>query len=251
MVQTISKYKNTIFIIAIAILAYLLNVLSFTKGLLLPLALIGIITLIAYTLVQKRKGEEAIRTHRFIYLLTATVLLVVAATGWFFSPFFFTLYLLALILAFEFESSVSIGFIAVLAGLFSMNVGEVDVAYDFLVILSLIAFIPVTFYLRKEFLKLKEAEKKILVLRTASSTQPLRIVEDILLNKIHSFAANMRQPVNDIKQLTHHILKHEAKSEREKLSERVIACSEEALRMLKKFEDETTGSISVTTKGKM
>ncbi|MDA1317235.1 MAG: hypothetical protein O3B87_04385 [bacterium] len=92
--------------------------------------------------------------------MTAAILLVVAATGWFFSPFFFALYLLALLLAFEFESAASIGFIGVLAVLFSLNVGKVDIAYDFLVILSLVSFIPLTFYLRKEFLKLKETEKR-------------------------------------------------------------------------------------------
>ena len=243
-----NKYKNTLFTIGITVLIYLLNAIPFTKPLLLPLALAGIIALIIYGVIQKRKGEDVLRTQRFIYILTATILLVVAATGWFFSPFFFTLYLLALVLAFEFEPAVGIGFIAVLVGLFSLNVGEVDVAYDFLVILSLIAFIPLTLYLRREFLKLKEAEKEILVLRKTSSTPPSGIVEDILLNKIHNFSANLRQPINDIKQLTHHMVKHDTRIEREKLQERVLACSEEALRSLKKFEDETTGSISVTTK---
>lgn len=242
------KYKNTLCIVGITVLIYLLNAVSFTKPLLLPLALAGIIALIMYGVIQKRKGEDVVRTQRFIYILTATVLLVVAATGWFFSPFFFTLYLLALVLAFEFEPAVGIGFIAILVGLFSLNVGEVDVAYDFLVILSLIAFIPLTLYLRREFLKLKEAEKEILVLRKTSSTPPSGIVEEILLNKIHNFSANLRQPINDIKQLTHHMVKHDARTEREKLQERVLSCSEEALRSLKKFEDETTGSISVTTK---
>ena len=179
----LKKYKNTLFIVGITVLIYLLNAVTFTKPLLLPLALAGIIGLIIHSLIQKRKGEGIVRSQRFIYILTATILLLVAATGWFFSPFFFTLYLLALVLAFEFEPAVGIGFIAVLVGLFSLNVGEVDVAYDFLVILSLIAFIPLTVYLRREFLKLKEAEKEILVLRKTSSTPPAGIVEDILLNK--------------------------------------------------------------------
>ena len=242
------KYKNTLFIVSITVLVYLLNAVPFTKPLLLPLALAGMIGLIGYSYRRRQSDERIVRTGIFMYLLTAIILLVVAATGWFFSPFFFTLYLLALVLAFEFEPAVGIGFIAVLVGLFSLNVGEVDVAYDFLVILSLIAFIPLTLYLRREFLKLKEAEKEILVLRKTSSTPPAGIVEDILLNKIHNFSANLRQPINDIKQLTHHMVKHDARIEREKLQERVLACSEEALRSLKKFEDETTGSISVTTK---
>ena len=242
------KYKNTLFIVSITVLVYLLNAVPFTKPLLLPLALAGMIGLIGYSYRRRQSDERIVRTGIFMYLLTAIILLVVAATGWFFSPFFFTLYLLALVLAFESEPAVGIGFIAVLVGLFSLNVGEVDVAYDFLVILSLIAFIPLTLYLRREFLKLKEAEKEILVLRKTSLNPPSGIVEDILLNKIHNFSANLRQPINDIKQLTYHMVKHDARIEREKLQERVLACSEEALRSLKKFEDETTGSISVTTK---
>jgi len=227
---------------------YLLNTVSLTKPFLIPLALAGIIGLIAYRYRQKQTGKSIHKTRNFIYLLTTTILLLVAATGWFFSPFFFTLYLLALVLAFEFESAVSIGFVAILVVLFSLNVGEVDVAYDFLVILSLIAFIPLTFYLRREFIKLKEAEKEILVLRKKSLTPPQGIVEDVLRNKVHKFSASLRQPINDIKQLTHHMVKHDARTKREQLQERVISCSEEALRTLKKFEDETTGSISVTTK---
>lgn len=244
------KYKHTLSIIGITILVYLLNTVPFTKPFLLPLALAGIIGLIAYGYRQKQKGEQIGKTRNFIYLLTATVLLVVAATGWFFSPFFFALYLLALVLAFEFESSVSIGFIATLAALFSMNVGEVDIAYDFLVILSLIAFIPLTFYLRKEFIKLKEAKNEILVLRRKTSTLPSGIVEDVLLNKVHDFSATLRQPLNDIKQLTYRLVEHDTKNERKKLHDRVISCSEEALRTLKKFEDDTTGSISVSSRDK-
>ena len=244
------KYKNTLFIVGITMLVYFLNVLPLSKPLLLPLALFSIIGLVGYGYRQKKVGAPVGRTPGFIYLLTAAILLVVAATGWFFSPFFFALYLLALLLAFEFESAASIGFIGVLAVLFSLNVGEVDIAYDFLVILSLVSFIPLTFYLRKEFLKLKEAEKEILVLRKTASTPPSGIVEDILLNKIHNFSANLRQPINDIKQLTHHLVNHDSKTEREKLQSRVIACSEEALRSLKRFEDETTGTVSTVTSNK-
>jgi predicted membrane protein len=127
-------------------------------------------------------------------------LLLVASTGWIVSPFFFTLYLLAILLGFTFTPSTSVAFILTLAGLFSFDIGTIDIAYDYLTILSLLTVIPLTFYLRKEYLRLKETEKEILVIRKDEKVYQNK-VEDLLANKVNDFAVNLRQPINDTKQL--------------------------------------------------
>lgn len=141
--------------------------------------------------------------------------------------------------------SVSIGFIVTLVALFSFNIGEVDLAYDFLIILSLLTTIPVGLFLRKEYLKLKESHKEILVLKH-DQEQYKNKLEEVLANTMNNFAVNLRQPLNDIKQLAYLMEKAKGKNE-DKDRERIIASSEEALRILKDFEEETTGKKLLTT----
>lgn len=218
----------------------------FTGPFKLQMLLVSLLVLAFYWYFSRKKETTLGQSRGFMYPLIACIVFLVAATGWFFSPFFFTLYLVGISLALMYTPVVSMAFVVTLVLLFSFNIGEVDLAYDFLVILSLLTTVPIGLLLRREYLRLKEAEKKILVLETEGKEFQGKI-EEVLGNKVNNFAVNLRQPVNNIKQLAYRLKGKKTKEAFDKNSERIIASSEEALRMLKNFEEETTGKKLLST----
>lgn len=247
MVQDKSNFKLIPFITipAITIVIYLLTRLPGISLFKLQLTIISLFALVAYGYFLKRQGKPRIADNTFIYLIVVFVLFLVASSGWFFSPFFFVLYLLAIFLAFIFSANVSIVFVGVLVALFSFNIGEVNLAYDSMIVLSILTTVPLSLYLRKEYLKLKENEKEILVLQKQKDNFKDKI-EEVLANTVNSFSVNLRQPINDIKQLAYRMKEVEEKKELEQNRERIVASSEEALRLLKEFEESTTGKRLLT-----
>lgn len=239
MQKTILKPYVIIPLLTLAV--YLLTKISPLSFLKLHFTLLSFISLIIYGFILRKRGVDIISDKRFVYLLTASVLFLVASTGWFFSPFFFVLYLMSIFLAFIFSSSVLIAFVALLVALFSFNIGEVDLAYDFLIVLSLLTTIPLSLYLRKEYLYLRETEKKILVLQKDKEENYKDIIQEVLTNKVNSFSVDMRQPINDTKQLAFYIQKHHKNNELNESLNKIIFSSEEALKILSDFEATTTG----------
>lgn len=238
------KIPPTYIIIGLTLVVFFVTKNPYTAAFRLQIAMAVLLGLVGYLVATRKKVKGA----ALYYLLTATVLSLVAATGWFFSPFFFSLYLLAVVLAFVFPLPASLGFVATLVGLFSFNVGEVDLAYDFLVVLSLITVIPVSIYLRKEYLKLKENEKEILVLKHQQQEAYKSVIEEVLSNTLEKFAENIRQPINDVKQLAVHMADHREKAELDKHLKEMAKLADEAMLQLKQFEEEATGNKLARTK---
>lgn len=234
-----SKYFPVLFIILLTLAVFILTENPITGSVKLQLTIVSILTLIVYGFRLKKKGLEFSSNRSFIYLLVATNLFAVGATGWFFSPFFFSLYLMTIFLSFLFSPSVSFGFVGTLIALFSMNIGEVDLTYDFLVVLSLLTSIPLSLYLRKEYLKLREGKKDILILENHKKSESK--VEQVLANKINNLAVELRQPINDVKLMAYRLDKDT------KNRDRMITASEEALRVIRKFEGEVTGKTLLIT----
>lgn len=233
-----------IFILTIVIYALTkLPVVSIFK---LQLLLIVLIALPLYGFYLKSKGQALSSSHLFIYLTVTFILCLVGATGWFFSPFFFTLYLMAIMLSFIYSIPVAVGFVLTLVGLFSFNIGDVDLAYDYLVVLSLLTTIPLSMYLRKEYIRLKETEKEILVLEQEKKDYQSK-VEEVLANIVNNFAVNLRQPINDIKQLGYYLEHQKSQKGAEKYRSRIISSSEEAIKMLNEFEEKATGKKLLST----
>jgi len=229
----------------LTVVIFSLTKLNLTSPFRLQMALLCIIVTIFYFMVFSKRVPEQSKAGFSAYLLSATTLFIVGATGWFFSPFFFSLYLLAVLYSFIFTPATSMAFVAILVTLFSFNIGEVDVAYDFLVILSLLTTIPICLYLRREYLKLREYEKKILILETEQKNFQ-DVVEKVLANKIIKFAADLKQPVNDTKQLAYELKVLKNKKDIEKVQERIIEAADEAINELKRFEEAVTGSKLIT-----
>lgn len=234
------RFKHALITIGITLSVYAITKNPATSYFKLHFALLGLLAVIIYGYFVAQKGGKIAQVKIMIVLSAVFALLLVAATGWFVSPFFFTLYLLAILLGFIFAPSTSVAFVLTLSTLFSFDIGIIDIAYDYLTILSLLTVIPLTFYLRKEYLRLKEAEKEILVIRKDEKVYQNK-VEDLLANKINDFAANLRQPINDTKQIAFVLKKQYAHEAIVKDADRIITSAEESLRILQKFEEETTG----------
>lgn len=174
-------------------------------------------------------------------MIAVSILLFVGSTGLFLSPFFFTLYLLSILFGFVFSPAILVVFIVTLVILLSFNIGTVNIVYDFFIVFSLLIIIPLTFYLKKEYLSLKEAAKEVLIIKNEQKNFQNK-VDELLNNKITTFAVSMRQLINDVKQLAFMIKKNHSQEEMVKKTDRIIASSEESLRLLQTFEEEATGN---------
>jgi glucan phosphoethanolaminetransferase (alkaline phosphatase superfamily) len=188
------------------------------------------------------------RTHKIFsmqrmgILLLLTVLYLVATSGWFFSPFFFLLYLASIGISFFYGQAAATIFTFTLVALFSLNIGEVDITYDFLVLLSLLSVLPLNIFLKKYFLSFKEQQKDILVLKRDGSKHSGSNVAELLANKVNNMSAYLREDINDIKQLAYAAEKLTSKDDQKKNNERIRTSAEKALRILNDFEQEVTGT---------
>lgn len=234
------KLKSALFLISLTIAIFIVTKTPPLSNFKLQLALLGLIAFGIYAYILSKKGQSLTSHKSSVFYFITVVLLLVGATDWFYSPFFFVLYLLAIVLSFTSTLVLSLSFTITLVILFSFNIGEVDLAYDFLVVLSLLTTIPLSVYLRKEYLRLKEDKKEILVLEEEKEKYQTS-VESILANKVNNFAVNLRQPVNDIRLLAERLMKIKKGEELEKNVERILISSKEALHLIKSFECETTG----------
>ncbi len=186
-------------------------------------------------------------TSQFIFLLSMTVLLWVGITGWYFSPFFYLLYLLGVLYAFIFSPIVTFVFVAVLSFLFLPNVGSIDLSFDIVTLLSLFSMVPLTYYLQKEYLHLKESEKKVLVLERENQKYKNK-VEEVLSNQITRVSVDLKQPINDIKQTVLFLKRSEKTPKTMKHLRKMEDLVADALSQLDTFETRTTGKKLLHTK---
>lgn len=196
----------------------------------------------------KKTEKEPHITNQFIFLLSTTALLWVGITGWYFSPFFYLLYLLGVLYAFIFSPGVTFVFVSVLTLLFLPNVGSIDLGFDIVTLMSLFSMVPLTYYLQKEYLHLKESEKKVLILEK-ENIQYKNKVEEVLSNKITRVVVDLRQPINDMKQTVLFLKRTEKTPKTVKHLDKMSDIVEDALSQLEKFETTTTGKKVVHTKG--
>ena len=171
-------------------------------------------------------------------------LFLVGATNWFFSPFFFVLYLLTIGITFVFTPAAGLGFVISLVLLFVFNVGEVDVAYDSLVLLSLLGTFPVAIFLRKEYLKLQEGQKAILILEK-QAREAQTTVEKLLANVVTYTSAELRAPLVNIKNHAHILISNKKLPAKKAYMylQRIYESSLTALRDINRFDEESTGKV--------
>lgn len=236
------KLRESLEIAVLTLSVYCFTVNTITKPFsvyLLLLVLLVLIVVYLWGIRGKPQASNAL-SALLVFASTAAILLWVGMTGWFFSPFFWLLYLWGIALAFLFSNLASLVFVLVLMGTFIPNVGKIDTGFDILILLSLLTVIPLAYYLRQEYLRLKESEKKILILEKERKKFESK-VEEILSNAVHNIAVELREPVNDIRQLADFIQHARTPQESEKNRQRILAASQKALQQLKEFEEQATG----------
>jgi hypothetical protein len=164
----------------------------------------------------------------------------VGATGWFFSPFFFALYLAAVALGFVYAPSTAVAFTLALIIMFSFSVGEANAAYDFLLLVSLLAVIPIVVALRKKYLLVQQEKKGILILETEKEGG-ITSLDSILENQVNKIGVTLRQPITYIKQGLY--LLNQGKLSQEETANilpRMQKSADELFTLVKEFERGTT-----------
>lgn len=247
-----SKY-TAIFIAAITLVVYLLTMNSGTKpfvnSLFFLFIVVGGFGIFLWPFARKGIKSDFLQGLYF-YTVFVAVLFWVGVTGWYYSPFFYFLYLIAIVIAFMFSSMATFLFVLVLMGLFAPNIGSIDFTVDIITIVSLFSVVPLTYFLQKEYLSLKQSEKKVLILEEEKK-QGTNKVDEILLNKVVKFAVNVRQPVNDMKQLAHRSLKTARTSKDMRSALKKIAeLGDISLEQIETFEENVTGRKLLHTRKK-
>lgn len=171
----------------------------------------------------------------------AFVLTLVGSSGWFFSPFFFTLYLAAIALGFIYTPLVAVGFTLGLIVIFASSIGEVSPTADFLTLLSLLSVIPITIILRKSFLLVQQERKGILILEPDEKNPHLSTLDSVLTNQVNKISIVLRQPITYIRQGLA-LLKDSALTDEEypQVVTRMSAAADEVFTLIKEFETATT-----------
>lgn len=235
----------------LALVIYIFTIHSDTRIYALPalgvvLLLVGIVYIFHIKSTDQKSKLHEQRTFRIlIFACVSAILLWVGTTGWFLSPFFYLLYLVAISLAFLFNTSVAFSFILVLVAILLPQIGGVKAQVDSVSLLSLFLVIPLAYYLRREYVAKIEREKKILVLEKEHKVMQSK-VDEILTNKVVSLGAHLREPINDIRQIAMYAEKNGGPQDI-KDYDKIIISTGKAFELLKTFEEETTGKILVRT----
>ena len=229
MVMKTKNFLNTFILPGITLTIFILTTHNLTK----PFAFIAFIICFGYFL-----SVFLFRKRKFIVIFYSgfiSILFLIGSTGWFHSPFFSYLYITAIAIAFLFDSLTSSLFVAVIIGVFLPHIGEKDLFLDILSLGSLLFLVPLSHYLSKKYLNLKVGEKKIMILEE-DNKKTKDSFEKIMTNKISLLAANIREPLNDIKQLAYYI-KQTKKIEDEK----IISLVDKTVGIIDDFEKKATG----------
>lgn len=240
-IKNISTWSSVGLTVLLTFLAYsisVFDVLSIIQNQLLFAFLFG---LIFTTFIGQRISKLKKIVHIIVYLLTGFILVLVAITGWFNSPFAFLLYLLVIVQSFFFPAIVSIVQVIVLLGLVIFVPATGITSRDYLLIMSLLGIIPVSFYLREQFLNFQEAENSILILKK-NKKKYFDSVEKLVDNNIHRFGANLREKLTNIKLQAYKIDTASDISKKRQIEQEIINETQMALKLLKDFEEDTTGS---------
>lgn len=184
-------------------------------------------------------------------LWTLLVLSLVGATGWFYSPFFFALYLLAIGLGFLYTVGVAVTFTLALILLFAFSIGEVNPTYDFLTLISLLSVIPITIVLRRSFLLVQQARKGILILESEEGrSSGITSLDAILQNKVSRVGILIRQPLTYVKQGLSLLADGKlTEPEYADVLIRMRKSTEDMFTLVKEFESDTTKNVLLGRRG--
>jgi len=244
--------KASVLVALITLAVYVLTVLPATKApvnsLFILFVFVASAGLLYWPMARKAVNSSTIQNLYFIAVFVS-LLMWVGITGWFFSPFFYLLYLIAILLAFMYSTFTTLLFVIVLFGLFYTNIGTIDLTIDIMTMLSLLSVVPLTYFIQKEYLQLKQAERKVLILE--EETGEIRNkVDALLVNKVVKMAVDLKQPINDMRQLAMLASKKTEGADARKTLHKIIVLGRESLDQIEDFEEKVTGRKLIHTKNK-
>lgn len=242
--KSLGNIGKTITFLLLPLLVFAWTSVAVVAPFTLHLALVALVVAIGMSFV---KGE---RLQLFKTILNSLIiLLLVGGTGWFLSPFFFLLYLLPMYLGFLYVPTVSFGFLAALLVIFVSSIGEVDVAFDVMTLLSLLIAVPLIVYLRKKYLVLRQTEKDILILQDDSGIHDADTIGRLLSNRVTNLGVTVRQPLTFIKQAATLLLDHDLSAqEGTTYLKRIKTTASETLDHVRKFEGDTSSNEVLTNR---
>lgn len=206
----------------------------------------SIIGIVYYFWIRHHKLSSK-TTPLVFYIVITTLLFWVGFTGWFYSPFFYLVYILAIILAFIFSVRSTFSFILTLSFLFIYFNPEIDLFTAFLILISFFIILPITYYLQRSYLILKQQQKKILILEN-EKIKKKDPISQFLKNKVDKLTVEIRQPVSDIKHLAKYSRKLKDKKKLNKNLKKIADLSNNIFFQINKFETKTTGKRLIKTK---
>ncbi|PWU22577.1 hypothetical protein C5B42_05655 [Candidatus Cerribacteria bacterium 'Amazon FNV 2010 28 9'] len=131
-----------------------------------PLFIILLVISLVGAFVVTAQKEQYMLLNRIYFAIVLTMLLVlVQNTGWFYSPLLFILYLATIALCLLYSYICGSLFLASIAVLCISYIGRATPVYDFIRIAAFFTAIPLAVVFSREFLRLKENEKQILILK--------------------------------------------------------------------------------------
>lgn len=229
---------KTILFFFLPLVVFALSSIQAMSAYTLHLGLIFFVIAIALSFVKNEKLALSKTT-----INSVIILLLVGGTGWFLSPFFFLLYLLPIYLGFLYVPSVAFGFLAALLIIFASSVGEVNVSFDIMTLLSLLLVIPLVIYLRKKFLILKQTDKDILILQDESAIKDTDTIAALLANRITNLGVTIRQPLSFIRQAATVLLEEDlSPKEATEYLKRIRSTATESLQDIRDFEGDTSAN---------
>lgn len=176
-------------------------------------------------------------------LNTLIILFLVGGTGWFLSPFFFLLYLLPIYLGFLYTPAIAFGFLTALLIIFSASIGEVNISFDILTLLSLLLVVPLLIYLRKKYLILRQTNKDILILQDESAIKDTDTIASLLSNRITNLGVTIRQPLAFVKQAATVLLEEDlSPKEATEYLKRIKITATDSLKEISEFEGDTSAN---------
>jgi len=228
------KYIHGLGLILLTFLIFLLSVFPTTKSF-LYIFLYGSIVLLSVQIILQKYSSEL-----FIYSLFALILFVVSLTGWFISPLFYLLYFGVIIMSFLYDPLISVLYIVVLSLIYIPNISTIDIKWDILHFISFFLVIPFTYFLRNEYVRLRENEKKILVLEKKHLISA-SVLEQLSNNKIFDITLAVREKINDVAQYSYLLNKTQDTEKAKKYRAKIQSLTKEALQIISEFEQKSTG----------
>lgn len=243
-------YKQSFFIALLTLGVYLLTTSPATKQIVstfyLTYILLAVVGIAYWPFIRSTLSNELIR-KTYLLVVFVSLMLWIGVTGWFVSPFFYFLFLIAIVLGFVYSTFTTLLFVVVLIGIFLPNVGSIDFSLDFVTVLTLASVVPLTHFLQTEYLHIKQTENKILILKDEEKTIRNQ-VDHVLANKISKFAVDLREPVNDVRQVALQAIKNIQHKEAREAFHKIAILSRESLDQIEMFEEASTGQSLIHTK---